>query len=360
MWDLYQNNELVTPLLYSTEKGQDTTVREIVEAFESYDVIFLQGAVGTGKSAIALSTANKFGGGIIVVPTKLLQKQYVEDYYEGNYRILKDDGSWMRISLIKGRNNFICPFDGRVKCNYRTLPCVRALPKRKGKAVSRLEVAKICDFYSPIVPSNLEANYDEELECQFESLRFQAVGGMFSILRRSENVCPYYQQYREYESADVILMNSAIWMLETLSLKRKPLKPVEIIDEGDAFLDSLSLKKTISFRVLNSIEEKLQKNETIVEEQLEAFIGIRNLFNEITQKEYEGDISKNEKLFLKQFVTFLDDIGDESSGKYSDILQFLDSCYVSVKNKQIDYFIPEPPIVPVSYTHLTLPTICSV
>lgn len=345
MWSLYQNNKLVTPLLYSTEKGQDTSVREIVEAFESYNVVFLQGAVGTGKSAIALSTANKLGGGIIVVPTKILQQQYIEDYCENNYKILKSNKDWMRISLIKGRNNFDCLYDPYLKCNHKSLPCVKTLPRRKGKPVSRLEIAKDCPYFSPVVSSMLEITYQFELDCEFETLHYKGVGNDFAILRRQEQVCPYYQQYREYESADVILMNSSIWMLETLGLKRKPAKPIEIIDEGDAFLDGLSLKKSINYRVIDGIEEKLIKDVTVGKETLEAFSEIKNLFNEITKVDYEGDIGKDEKLFLKEFVEFLSEIGDENSGKYSDIIEFLDECYVSIKDNQIEYFIPEPKIV---------------
>ena len=345
MWNLYQNNKLVTPLLYSTEKGQDTSVREVVEAFKSYNVVFLQGAVGTGKSAIALSTANKLGGAIIVVPTKILQSQYINDYCKDNYKILKDNSDWMKISLIKGRNNFDCLYDPYVKCNHKSLPCVKTLPRRKGKAISRLEMAKECPYFSPLVPTMLEDTYCFELDCEFETLHYRAISSSFSILRRQEQVCPYYQQYREYESADVILMNSAIWMLETLGLKRKPVKPIEIIDEGDAFLDSLSLKKSINYRVIDGIEEKLIKDVTIEKEELDAFAEIKNLFNEITKVDYEGDIGEDEKLFLKQFVKFLSEIDDENSGKYLNILQFLDESYISVKDKQIEYFIPEPKIV---------------
>lgn len=345
MWNLYQNNELVTPLLYSNEKGQDSVIEEILEAFESYNVLFFQACVGSGKSAVALSVGNKLNGGIIVTPTKILQEQYKRDYCEGNYKILKDNKDWMKISSIKGRNNFNCLYEPYLKCNHKSLPCTRTLPRKNGKSVSRLEIASECPFYSPIIRTDLESLYCNELECEFETLHYEAIDNTFSILRRQEEVCSYYQQYREYESADVVLMNSSIWMLETLALKRKPVKPIEIIDEGDAFLDSLSLKKSISYRILDSIEEKLIKDVTVEKEELESFVEIRNLFNEITKVDYESDIGENEKFFLKQFVKFLSSIGDENSSKYSDILQFLDESYISVKDRQIEYFIPEPKIV---------------
>ena len=199
MWNLYdKNNNIVSPLLYSNGKGQDAIVTEITKTFESYDIIFLQGAVGTGKSAIALSVANNLGSGIIVVPTKILQKQYLLDYCEGNYKILKNNGDWLKISLIKGRNNFICPYDGSVRCNYKSLPCIKVLPKRGGKPISRLEIASECPFFSPIVRSDLELLYCNELNCELESLKYESVKGSFSILRRKEQICPYYQQYQNH------------------------------------------------------------------------------------------------------------------------------------------------------------------
>ena len=340
MWGLYKNNnELVPPLLYSNEKGQDQVVREIVELFDSYDIIFLQGAVGTGKSAIALSVANELNGGIVVVPTKTLQQQYVRDYCKhGQYKILKNDGGWLRIELIKGRGNFRCLYNPAVMCNDRSLPCAKPLPKK----LTRVEAAKECDYYSPIVQFKLEKSYCEELECEFETLRYEAVGGLFSVLRRHEKVCSYYQQYyNAYIYADVVLMNSAIWMIESLILKRKPIKPVEIVDEGDAFLDNLTLRKAISLRTIKRLEKKLDKD---VPENIEKkFYKIKKDFLNIISKNYEGEIKGEQVSFLKEFTSLLEAMGEDNS--YSDIFQFIDECYVSVKDERIEYFIPEPAIV---------------
>ncbi|MBR9704423.1 hypothetical protein GOV12_03365, partial [Candidatus Pacearchaeota archaeon] len=94
-------------------------------------VIFLKGICGTGKSAIALNLARKFGKTSIVVPIKSLQEQYLNDY-TNNKHVLKtkkfkvndfpefskypglkeelEKGEKLKISSIVGRKNF--------KCNY--------------------------------------------------------------------------------------------------------------------------------------------------------------------------------------------------------------------------------------------------
>ena len=345
MWSLYKDNKPVQPLLYSNDKSQDAVIEEILEAFESYKVVFFKACVGSGKSVVALSVANKLGGGIVVTPTKILQEQYENDYFKNKYKILKDNKKWLKISVLKGRSNFNCLYEPQLKCNHKSLPCTRPVPKRKGKPVSRLEVAQECEFWSPTVPSSLEEMYSEELNCQFKSLNYKTTDNAFSILRKSKKVCPYYKQYQSYKSSDVVLMNSSIWMLETLALKRKPMKPVEIIDEGDAFLDGLSLKKSITRRMLEGIEEKLIIDKAVGKKELNSFSYVFSLFKEITRRTYEGDIGNNEKSFLKEFVSFLKGINDENSANYSDILHFLNSCYVSANEKQIEYFIPEPKIV---------------
>src|SRR3989344_9255865 len=113
-WSLYEEKEgfesLLPPLRFTNGKTQEDVVKEIVKAIsEGNKLIFLRGMCGTGKSAIALNLAKAFGRASIVVPVKNLQKQYEEDYTKNKY-IKKDNGERLKISTIKGRQNFECKY----------------------------------------------------------------------------------------------------------------------------------------------------------------------------------------------------------------------------------------------------------
>jgi len=75
--------------------------------------------------------------------------------------------------------------------------------------------------------------------------------------------CSYYDQYLSYRDADVIIFNAMKYKIE-LSIGRKPETDVEIIDEGDEFLDKLAEQEEIN---LNRLEASLK---TISPDNLEA------------------------------------------------------------------------------------------
>src|SRR3989344_1578856 len=80
-WDLNDEKGPITPLKFSNGKTQTDIVNEILELIkEGTKTIFLHGACGTGKSAIALNIARKLGKSSIIVPVKALQRQYEDDY----------------------------------------------------------------------------------------------------------------------------------------------------------------------------------------------------------------------------------------------------------------------------------------
>ena len=117
MWSLYEIEEgkeskerFLSPLVFSNNKSQEDVVKEIIGAInEGWKIIFIKGVCGTGKSAIALNLAKELGRASIVVPIKALQKQYENDYTKKKY-LLKENKQKLRISLITGRKNHLCPF----------------------------------------------------------------------------------------------------------------------------------------------------------------------------------------------------------------------------------------------------------
>ena len=110
----------VNPLEFEGRTQADV-VKEIIDAFGSYDIVFFVSPTGTGKSLIAMNViANAFSAGIVVVPTKHLQKQYYNDFNpeSGKFKIPGID-----IRFILGRNNFRCPnVENTLRCDHPSLP----------------------------------------------------------------------------------------------------------------------------------------------------------------------------------------------------------------------------------------------
>jgi len=109
MWSLYENNEMLKPLIFSNGKTQEDVVKEIINAIDGHRVIFIKGVCGSGKSAISLNLAKEIGKASVVVPVKALQKQYEDDYMGKKY-LLKENGRKLKIQVITGRANHICPY----------------------------------------------------------------------------------------------------------------------------------------------------------------------------------------------------------------------------------------------------------
>ena len=109
MWNLYEDEKELKPLVFSNGKSQEDVIKEVLEAIKQGNkIIFIRGMCGTGKSAIALNIARKLGRASIVVPIKSLQEQYTKDYTGKKY-VLHNNRK-LKIKSIVGRQNFKCRF----------------------------------------------------------------------------------------------------------------------------------------------------------------------------------------------------------------------------------------------------------
>ncbi len=344
MWNLYHDGGLVPPLVYSDGRTQEDVVDDIIDAFKTHRVVVLHGSVGTGKSAIALNVVSAYSrGGIIVVPTKMLEEQYRKDYAnKGAYQILRDDKRPLTISVIKGRGNFRCRLTN-TSCKNKTLPCVRALKDGEKRA----EVAFTCPYYSPITYKRackkMAEKFGGECECCYEDI----AGNIRCIFTRDERrMCRYYGQFRGYYD-DVVMMNSAIYLIETLITGRKPLKDVEVIDECDFFLDNLTFTEKVSKRRIEKITKDVNKLG------LEGLPLIRDCnelistFNKATIQSYRGVARDVDIDVLKKLTHILTELsGREELGEESNLsllLRYANHLYVDVDslNPSITYFIPD-------------------
>ncbi len=319
-WDLNDKNGKIPPLKFSNGKTQEDVVNEIIDSIKHGNrVIFLHGACGTGKSAIALNVARKLGKSSIIVPVKALQKQYEDDYTEKKF-LYKPDGKKMKIAVLTGRENHDSIVNPGISCadpdlpenikitekNYYKLsdyfknnPFVSGQDVPDYKHIRRLSIAPANPYWSPIVPSSYDLNQLKDAK----KIKYVGCDSREYTFYHRKSGCSYYDQYLAYKNADVIIFNGAKYKAE-LALGRKPETEIEIIDESDEFLDSLFQQEELNLtRLANNLNtivpESQESRETIksildlisMEEQNKRALGIDE--NEI----HNLDNSKIKKIF---------------------------------------------------------------
>jgi Rad3-related DNA helicase len=261
------SGEPLEPLKFSNNKTQADVVKEVLDAIEAGNkIIFIKGVCGTGKSAIALNLARHFKKTSIVVPIKSLQQQYEQDYTKKMF-IQKKDKQKLNIAVIKGRNNFSCPYMGGT-ADGENLPCTIELREKNMEQIKkyiekndhvskfdfqtvsdvrRMSVAPSCPYWSPLLPSEVSS---KSLEKAHKKSYPTVSGKDFALFHRKKG-CAYNDQYTSYADADVLIFNSMKYLIET-SIGRKPKTDLDIIDECDEFLDNFANEKRINLNRLVS------------------------------------------------------------------------------------------------------------
>ncbi len=342
---------ILPPFKYTSGKTQANIVNEIIEAFDDHDHLFLLGGVGTGKSAIALGVIAYYGKGIISVPTRLLQEQYKDDYCGPKSKgVLKADGERLDVNYLMGRTNFSCLYPNEerenkpVHCGHKHNVCTKSIPKDE----TRCSTAFKCPYWSPVYKPGQCTILTKRDRAE---IMYRSISGDKVYYQASEP-CSYYDQFIHFTNPGAIIMNKAKWEIETW-LGRKPKVPVEIIDEGDDFLDSLNYKTSIN-RVTFS---RIRRDELVFPETLkpneEHF---EDLIRRYGSAGYDGFLQDEDYIigFLLDFCDMLksaepSDFIYNKTMKVSLILRHLDTSWVKTyrtKNSAgITMFIPNPDIM---------------
>jgi Rad3-related DNA helicase len=360
VWSLKEEDKDLKPLKFSNGKTQEDVVNEVISSIKAGEkIIFIRGVCGTGKSAIALNIAKELGRTSIVVPVKALQKQYEEDYINKK-SILKDNGEKLKIKILTGRQNFICPFlkerkevqelkreknakiddffrnlrgEGDIvklapnlTCDNKYLPCkielkdknikiirqyLRENPRIKSEyftdmsKVKRFSIAPICPYWSPIAPAEVEISLLKD------ATRKEYLGlnkRKYNFYHRKEG-CGYYDQYQSYIDADVLIFNSFKYKLE-MFMNRKPETEVEIIDECDEFLDNFANVETINLnRLMGALATVFSENESAQSRIIEIAEIISNILKDEKTEEFvqHGDIIPLKETKIIEIISrFLD------------------------------------------------------
>ncbi len=349
MWSLFKKKEgegifdysgdKLEPLIFSNGKTQADIVKEILDLIKKGNkIIFLRGVCGSGKSAIALNLARHFKKTSIVVPIKSLQKQYEEDYTNKNF-ILKKDNSPLKISVIKGRQNFRCPFSS-CQADNMELPCTIELRDKNMEMilkyiemnkdvnksdftsvsdVRRMSIAPACPYWSPVLPSEVNSKALKNKKKK----NYTAVAGIEYALFQGKKGCGYYDQYESYLNSDVLIFNSQKYLIETL-IGRKPKTDLEIIDECDEFLDNFANEKKIN---LNRLLFALSNLFPDTREKLNDVKELIHKVNELIFETNENEIKKvNESSMIDLIKKILDNpylAEEEETNYYNNVFEIV-------------------------------------
>ena len=272
-WNLNDANGEIEPLKFSNGKTQEDIVEEISKLITNGEkIIFLHGACGTGKSAIALNLARVLGKISIVVPVKALQRQYEEDYLKNKY-IIGLNGKKMKISMLTGRDNHDSLYKKGISCAdpflpenikfteknakklleyYQENPFIQNKIIRDYKSLRRLSIAPSNPYWSPILPKSFEVQQLRDAEKHV----YRGVDGQEYVFYHRKKGCSYYDQYLSYLNSEIIIFNSAKYLAE-ISIGRKPKTEVDVIDEADEFLDNLFQQDELNLSRLNGALKSL-------------------------------------------------------------------------------------------------------
>jgi Rad3-related DNA helicase len=336
---LYGKSGRLEPRRYSSGKTQADLIKEILGAFENNDIVFLRATVGSGKSAVGLRTIMEFGRGVISVPTKVLSDQYAAAY-EGEKYFIKEDGSRLKIGILKGRRNFRCLFQadkGRdISCDNSSLPCKRPVDWKSGER--RIDALRECPHWGFIFRAELAKSLREARKTPYKGIK-----GDWTWCMKGE--CPYWKQFQAYIDADAIVMNSAKWAAE-VNAGRLPEVPITVVDEADYWLDSLAVKVTITERTMSWLQDVVGRS---IELGGGEEAGLREMMEELREEWSQSLAGGGDPIKLAQaLVDLLNEI-DETSGelcwKLESVLEHQRHAEWEVREKGITYFVPDPKIV---------------
>lgn len=276
VWDKIKSKKFI---------GEDETYDLEVPEYKN----FIADGIIVHNSAVALNIARELGRASIVVPVKALQRQYEEDYMGKKY-VLKKNGRKMKIAMITGRENHDSIIKPGVSCSDAFLPDTIAFSEKNSELIKdyydsnpfiknklenidvremkRISIAPANPYWSPIVPAEHELRQLSDAKKK----KYKGLMGKEFIFYHRKTGCSYFDQYQAYLDADVLIFNSAKYKIEC-ALDRKPLTDVEIIDEGDEFLDSFSTQRELNLtrlgNALKTIVPDFAETEDIIESILE-------------------------------------------------------------------------------------------
>ncbi len=159
--------------------------------------------------------------------------------------------------------------------------------------IRRGSVAPACPYWSPIIPADKDISINDAGRIR----TYMGLNNIHFMIYERKPGCKYYEQFKAYLDADVIIFNSQKYRVECL-MNRKPSTDIEIIDECDEFLDSFTNSKKINLGwlsiALNRLFFEEERYERIAKD---ITMLIKSIHDDVNIQNY---IRSNEILHIKE------------------------------------------------------------
>ena len=331
-WGLYdEKNKWLNPKPLNS-KNQLQITNEIIEAFDAgHKFVLLDGACGTGKTAIALHVIHHYKGkGVIVVPTNDLQKQYKDD----TKRVYD-----LKIGHILGRKNLQdCLFNKENNNRSKRDPDYSVCILEKPKGISRYSIASKCCHWSMRCAANKYLENKFLYRPGYTNYTYPTYNGYWNLFF-SDKSCDYSRQQLNYINSDVIVLSSMLWEIDTLR-GAKPKCCVEVIDEYDLFFDGLMDEITISDIEFNNLYptkkeiQKLDEAHIVYDEQFKYLLDKKN----VCVNEFNRLYKCNQQIKNDEVISFLNDL---YRPLLMDTIEYLDNENYELESKlsKLDFLL---------------------
>lgn len=369
----------------------------------------------TGKNKFVLKKNGKRLSVAVMLGRNNFKCKWLEEQYDYQQRLIEESKKPENYGIIIPIDtNIINIYKTDPTCANRFLPCSRPLTLIGSRKEPRWMVASSCPYWIPtptakstidkwrgkfVDERKMNAGFmedeseginkseivkDKDATTQLDYIQdrikchniqyYNSVGwdevGIFIRDEVDQNgkkcpdVCPYYKQFYAYTQADCIVMNDAKWEIETM-IGRKPKVNIEVVDEGDYWLDNRSMSLEFSrfmidrmMPVTNRMQE-MKRNTLFLFDT--AFQNIKKKLAEPTKDMKEKGVNIiSSKDYRELFIHIMNMILEYKKSVEEDdsilqkmidlsiVLRYIDKASISIEEgkkddiKIIKVFIPYP------------------
>ncbi|MGL4669858.1 MAG: helicase C-terminal domain-containing protein [Methanobacteriaceae archaeon] len=284
------NNNIIDKFPFENPReGQFEIIQEIYDAInKGYKYIVLEAGTGTGKSVIAATLARMHADAFIFTMTKQLQEQYIHDFGEYGF------------NLVKGRQNFQCKDKLTYSSNNKDNNYY------KGTCTERYGFS--CDFKFTQGTSENEDSLGHAFRNNFW---------------KSSNHCSYLEQKAEGVNSDIVVTNYDYGFLELNYVQDFINREIMILDEAHNLENKImnlfelelvrsELEHDIKLKVIN---DEIVNMKSIGYESWLSFVkDVANRYSKESKKlkvKLETKQSKRAKLETEELISKIDKLVDE-------------------------------------------------